>query len=132
VLAPGKYDVTATDANGCSVTDSYDITEPAPIVIGQPVITDATCTVGGTITVTATGGTGTLVYDWSNSDSGSFIDSLAAGPYDLTVTDANGCSATASYVVDAAPNTVAFDAPIIVDVTCNGGNNGSITASATG
>lgn len=131
-LAPGTYNVTATDANGCSATASYIITEPAPIVIGQPTITDATCTVGGTITVTATGGTGTLVYDWSNSDSGSFIDSLAAGPYTLTVTDANGCSATASYVVDAAPNTVAFDAPVIVDVTCNGGNNGSITASATG
>ncbi len=132
-LDPGTYNVTATDANGCSATASYDITEPAPIVIGQPAITDAACNVGGTITVSATGGTGTtLTYDWSNGDSGSFIDSLAAGPYDLTVTDANGCTATASYTVNATPNTVAFDAPIIVDATCNGGTDGSITASATG
>ncbi len=131
-LPPGTYSVTGTDANGCSATASYNITEPTPVVIGQAVITDATCLVGGTITVTASGGTGTLTYGWSNGDSGSFIDSLAGGPYELTVTDANGCSATASYTVGVAAGTVTFGTPTIVDVTCNGGNNGSITATASG
>ena len=131
-LSQGTYDVTVTDANTCTGSATFTITEPAAIIIGNPTITDATCTVGGTISVTATGGTGTLTYDWSNNDSGSFIDSVAAGPIDLTVTDANGCSATASYTVGAAPNTVAFGQATIVDVTCNGGNNGSITATASG
>ncbi len=131
-LGPGTYTVTATDANGCSATATYDITEPTAIILGNPTITDATCTVGGTISVTATGGTGTLTYSWSNQQTGSSIDSLSAGTYVLTVTDANGCTVTATYDVDAAPNAVVFGNPTIVNVSCNGGNNGSITATATG
>ncbi len=131
-LTAGTYDVTATDANGCSVTASYDVTEPTAIVLGNPVITDASCTVGGTISDTATGGTGQLIYVWSNGDTGNFADSLAGGPVSLTVTDANGCSITATFTIGTTPNTVAFGNPVIVDVTCNGGSNGSITATATG
>ncbi|HLP18907.1 MAG TPA: hypothetical protein VK174_01325, partial [Chitinophagales bacterium] len=131
-LDPGTYTVTATDANGCSVTASYSITEPTAIVIGNPTITDAGCTVGGTITVTATGGTGTLTYDWSNGDSGTFADSLAAGSHTLTVTDANGCTATATYTVNAAPGSVAFGPAVVVNVSCNGGNNGSVHVVVTG
>lgn len=131
-LGAGTYSVTATDANGCTGSATYDISEPAAITLGNPIITDATCTQGGTITVTATGGTGTLTYGWSNGDTGTTADSLSAGSYTLTVTDANGCSTTASYSVNAAPNSVTLGTPTIVDVTCNGGNDGSITVTATG
>lgn len=131
-LGQGSYTVTATDANGCSVSATYNITEPAAITLGQPVITNADCSVGGTITVTATGGTGTLNYSWSNGDTGTLADSLAAGNYSLTVTDTAGCSVTASFTVNSAPNSVAFGTPTITDASCNGGNNGGITCVATG
>ena len=131
-LAAGNYSVTAVDANGCSVTATYDINEPLPIIIDSPaVITQATCTVGGSVTVTVSGGTGTLTLGWSNGDTGNTADSLAAGSYTLTVTDGNGCSVTATYTVPVAPGTVQFNAPVIVNASC-AGNDGSITASASG
>lgn len=130
-LSTGSYSVTITDATGCSASTTYSITEPGAITLGNPILTQATCTVGGSITVIATGGTGTLVYGWSNGQSGNSIDSLAGGPYVLTVTDANGCSVTATYTVPVAPGTVQFNAPVIVNASC-AGNDGSITASASG
>jgi gliding motility-associated-like protein len=131
-LTAGTYSVTATDANGCSVSTSYTVNEPTAITLGAPVITDATCLVGGTVTVTATGGTGTLTYVWSNGDNGTLADSLTAGAVNLTVTDASGCSVTATYNIGSVPNTLAFGAPTIVNVSCNGGNDGAITATTTG
>ncbi len=131
-LSAGNYNVTALDANGCSVTATYDINEPLPIVIDTPaVITQATCTLGGSVTVTVSGGTGTLTLGWSNGDTGNTADSLAAGSYTLTVTDANGCSVTATYTVPVAPGTVQFGAPIITNASCVG-NDGSIIATASG
>ncbi|MBK8657749.1 MAG: SprB repeat-containing protein [Bacteroidetes bacterium] len=131
-LSAGPYTVTATDANGCSASGSYNVSEPSAIVLGNPVITNATCTAGGSITVSANGGVGALTFTWSNSQTGNAINNLAGGSYDLTVSNPDGCSVTATYSVGAAPSAVVFNAPVIVDVSCNGGSDGSITASASG
>ncbi len=131
-LGQGAYSVTATDANGCSVSASYNVTQPTALSLGAPTITGATCSTGGSISVTASGGTGTLTYAWSNSQTGGSISNLAAGNYDLTVTDQNLCTITATYNVPAAPNVVTFGAPAITNVSCNGGSDGSITANASG
>ncbi|MFN8287317.1 MAG: gliding motility-associated C-terminal domain-containing protein [Chitinophagales bacterium] len=131
-LTQGAYSVTATDANGCSVSASYNVTQPTALSLGAPTLTGATCTTGGSISVTASGGTGTLTYAWSNGQSGNSISNLAAGGYDLTVTDQNLCTITATYNITAAPNVVTFGAPAITNVSCNGGNDGSITVNASG
>ena len=131
-LAANTYTVTVSDANSCTASASYTITQPTPVIIGAPAITGATCAGGGSITVSANGGTGVKTLTWSNGQTGSPQTNLAGGTYTLTATDVNGCSATASYNVPNAPNSVVFNAPTIVDVTCNGGSNGSITASASG
>ncbi len=131
-LPAGTYSVTGTDVNNCTASATYTVNEPAVLTIDAPVITDATCSVGGTITVLASGGTPTYTYSWSNTDTGPFIDSLAAGPYNLTVTDQNSCSATASFTVTAAIGVVSFGTPVITNISCNGGSDGSITATASG
>jgi gliding motility-associated-like protein len=131
-LSSGPYTVTATDANGCSASGSYNISQPTAIVLANPVITNASCAAGGSITASASGGAGSLTYTWSNSQTGATISNLAGGSYTLTVSNASGCSVTASYTVGAAPSAVVFNAPVIVDVSCNGGSDGSITASASG
>ena len=131
-LDAGSYAVTITDANGCSATASYDITQPTGIVIGTPTITQADCQTGGSISVTATGGVGTLTYSWSNTQTGTSITGLAGGPYTLTVTDANGCTVASTFTVPVAQGAVSFGTPTITNVTCNGDADGSITATATG
>ena len=107
-IPAGCYSVTISDAAACTASTTYCITEPAAIVLGSPTLTQATCQVGGSVCVTASGGTGTLIYTWSNAGTGNCIDSLAAGLYTLTVTDQNLCSITATYTVTADPSVVTF------------------------
>lgn len=132
-LSPGNYSVTITDNVGCSASTTYIITEPSPIVPGNATTTQSSCQSGGSITVdTATGGTSPYVYSWNNAQSGTFISNLAAGPYTLTVTDANGCTVSVSYTVTAGGGAISFNNAVIVNVSCYAGNNGSITVSTTG
>ena len=131
-LAAGTYNVTATGANGCSVTGTYQVTQPTALVLGTPTITQATCNTGGTITASASGGTAPYAYSWSNSGTTPNISNLAAGPYILTVYDANQCSVTAIYNVTAAPNAITFGAATINDAQCAGSADGSIQTTVSG
>jgi PKD repeat protein len=130
-LAAGSYTVTATDANGCTQTQSYTITNPTAIVISGTA-TNGACSGAntGSITVSATGGTGTKTFSWSNGASGATISNLAAGSYTVTASDANGCSVTQTYTISSSPAITITGTP--TNPTCAGVNNGSITASATG
>ncbi|MBK8362522.1 MAG: hypothetical protein IPL24_02240 [Bacteroidetes bacterium] len=56
----------------------------------------------GTATVTASGGTSPYTYLWSNGQTGSTATALTVGTYTVTVTDVNGCTATASATVSAS------------------------------
>jgi len=85
----------------------------------------------GSATATATGGAPAYTYNWSNGGSGSTISNLAAGTYTVTVTDTQPSTATASVTI-TQPTNLVFTAPTITNVSCNGGNNGSITAHASG
>jgi hypothetical protein len=97
-LAPGPYTVTAFDASGNQATATVIITQPAPLrvnitIASPPSSCDLT---GGELLATGSGGTAPYSYSWSNGES-TFLDiGLTAGGYSVTVTDANGCTATAS------------------------------------
>jgi gliding motility-associated-like protein len=65
-----------------------------PVISGTANITHADCATGGAISgLTASGGVGTLLYDWNGTETaGPNLSDASAGDYILTVTDANGCS----------------------------------------
>ena len=93
-LAAGNYTVTATDANGCSITLSAQITGPQQLVLSVANQTNVLCSDAqtGVITVGVSGGTAPVSYVWSNGGTGAEISGLGVGSYTVTVTDANGCS----------------------------------------
>lgn len=133
-LSAGNYFVTVTDANFCTTTASVSISEPTSAIQATLVQTNVSCNGGndGTAMVTNTsGGTGTLTYLWSTGDITSQITNLVAGNYSVTITDANACQFVDAVNITepALPVTVTF---AVTDVTCNGGNNGSITATGSG
>lgn len=97
VTNAGNYAVTTTDVNGCIATSS-----PKTIVVNalpQPSITALGATSfcdGGSVMLDA--GTGYNSYSWSNGKSTQTVSITASGNYTVTVTDANGCSATSPLV----------------------------------
>ncbi|MBI4648202.1 MAG: PKD domain-containing protein, partial [Bacteroidia bacterium] len=133
-IAAGVYTVTVTDANGCVVTAEITIGEPGEIILSISG-TDANCmTANGQATVSiVSGGISPFTYLWNDPGSQTTVTAtgLAAGIYEVTVTDANGCTSVASVTID---NIGGLTATIIssADVLCNGACIGNATAGASG
>jgi len=130
-LAGGTYNVTVTDSNGCTATSAITVQEPDSLSI-QTSVTNASCNgaTDGSAGISVTGGTTPYDYNWSTGSDSSSADSLSAGTYTVTVTDSNGCTNSASVAV-GEPQPISIS-PNVNDVSCNGGEDGSITLNVSG
>ena len=121
-LAAGTYSIVVKDGEGCTTTDIFVLQQPAALLIQSIVKTNVT-TAGGSgamITITATGGTGQLVYsiDAGNTfTTNNVFTGLTAGTYYIVVKDANGCTAT---------GTVSISQPSPLVVTANASPSGYV------
>ncbi len=129
-LCAGRYTAEVTDATGQKTIQNITITEPTAlsIVSSDVVDNDASPNNTGEISINVTGGTGTLVYDWSNGSSMKDLIGLEEGTYTLTITDANGCQLRSpDYIVEKEVPAAAFTiigVQIISDISCVGDNDG--------
>lgn len=100
-LTPGNYSVTVTDANGCIKSFNGQINLNSGIGLSA-FVSDVNCfgDNNGRIALTATGGTGSLSYNWSNGDTTAIVNNLAPGTYTVTVADQNNCSNDSSFVIE--------------------------------
>jgi gliding motility-associated-like protein len=130
-LAIGTYNVTVTDANGCTASVTQTLMQPTTLGVTNTAV-NISCNGGnnGTITTTTTGGTTPYAYNWGGGITTANRSGLTAGTYTLTVTDANGCSATTSNTI-TQPTTLLLSRTI-TNANCNGGNNGAIQLTANG
>jgi hypothetical protein len=131
-LAAGNYSVTVTDANGCTSIAAVTIAEPA-LLTAAASGTNVDCNGGtnGTANVVVNGGTAGFTYSWAPSGgSSSTANNLAAGTYTVSITDFNGCTTSASYVVTEP--TVLTSSTSTTSVFCNGGSDGSASVVAGG
>lgn len=133
-LSAADYVVTVTDKNGCTVTASHTISSGAAINLTvastNPVCGNPT---SGTITLTATGGTGAFSYTndgvaFSNT-TGAYTG-LTAGTYTVAAKDAAGCQSTPQTVVLTTPTAINIASVTKTDTKCAIG--GSITVTAAG
>lgn len=119
-LNPGIYAVCVTDANGCIVEQENIIidSQPSQVVIDDLDVTDISCFGfnDGSATVTASGGTGSLSYSWSNSQTSATANGFSAGPQLVLVTDANGCDISQSFSIEE-PTQIVVDS-IVIDNYC--------------
>ena len=133
-LSAGTYTLTVTDSKGCTQTASATV---ARSTLSDSLVnaTNISCYGGsnGAITVGASGGTTPYTYTWSqNVSSTSSASGLSAGAYTVTITDFGGCSSTASATITQPARFLYIIAGTGNNVTCNGGNNGSVTVNSVG
>ena len=127
-LSPGTYTVTVTDANGCSGTHPFLITQPTDLSATQNA-TPALCTNNGTGSVTPNGGTAPYSIVWSNGQTNFTISNLAPGNYSATITDANGCTEGVSLTVTGTGTGLALQGTVQVLAGCNVGGSATVSIS---
>ncbi len=139
-LPAGTYTITVTDANGCTGTNSVEITEPNTLALIVNNDMDVSCFGGngGAASATASGGTpdlnGNYNYEWSASAGGFVtptVTTLPAGTHTVTVTDDNGCTITGSVDI-SEPEELTVSIDLINNVSCASGNDGAVTANPNG
>jgi gliding motility-associated-like protein len=130
-LSAGTYNVTISDANGCTVTRQISITEPAALTISATSV-NVSCNgnSNGRIDITVSGGTSSYSYNWSNASSTQNLSGLNSGNYSLTVTDANGCTVASSAIAISEPAAIVLSGSSTASSSCN--NNGAIALSVNG
>jgi gliding motility-associated-like protein len=132
-LSAGTYTVTVTDANLCSKTQSFTITQPAALVASIGAQTNVLCNGGttGSATVSVTGGTGAYTYLWAPSGgTAATASGLAAGTYTVTVKDANLCQTTQTFTI-SQPASLSI-IPSQTNVQCFGTATGTASVNVTG
>jgi len=120
-VSSGPYSYTVTDTKGCSTSVNGSITEPS--ILTASVINGTIKCNGGTATISINANGGTAPY------SGTGIFTVSAGPYTMTVTDANGCLVNANgniaqpsvLTASAVNGTIACGGTTTVNIDASGG-----------
>jgi gliding motility-associated-like protein len=100
-LGPGTYSVTIIDGTPCTISRTFTIVEPQPLVVAANLTNAFDCddANSGAINLLVSGGTPPFAYTWSNGTTTEDLNAVSAGNYFVTVTDVNGCVQTAQYVI---------------------------------
>lgn len=141
-LSNGTYTIEVTDAFGCDAT-AQTITIEQQVTVSASASTITACGTDSEINITAAGGDGNYVYavvakgatptagDYATTNP---VTVTAAGDYDVYVLDKSGAAdaCPAMYDITIDQDTPVAATPTVVDVTCFGGDNGSISLAASG
>lgn len=137
-LVAGTYTLTVTDANGCVSTRSRILTAPA-VLAATAAATNISCFgQTGSISLAVNGGTPNYSYSWTGpggftASSRDLVGLAGIGTYNVTVTDQNGCTATASALVSGPTSALSLSfASDIGRVTCSSGSDGFILMATSG
>jgi gliding motility-associated-like protein len=143
-LTPGVYSASVTDANGCPSNATFNIIGPANPLTATISHTNETCLNNndGTITIIPSGGTAPYniiapsTSPWNGPTSVQFSGGntvslgMVAGSYNYTISDSYGCLTTVSTSITQPTYLQATVS--ILNVTCNGDNDGNITITPSG
>ena len=125
-VVAGSNTYTVSDVNGCTISTSINITQPATALSATTQQGIMILCHGGTTTVTVYANGGTAPYNGTGT-----FTSVSAGNYTYTVTDANGCMTTTSIDITEPATALSAASSQGAAILCNGGST-TITVSATG
>ncbi len=132
-LAPGSYQLSITDAEGCNLATTAQVTTGgAPVISGLNVTPTSCGENNGRIVASVQGGLAPISFVLNGGNpqtTGNFMN-LPPGNYTLDITDANGCALTETAVI-AASQPLLLNEVVIQNATC-GEANGTMTLLASG
>ena len=131
-LGPGSYSVTVIDSVSCEVSGEVELFDIGSEIIVLADVVKASCGLDdGSISLTITGGVEPYSIEWTQLPgfTGTSIDSISAGIYEVIISDAAGCVITENIILE---NDVDFDiTAVVTEATC-GLNDGAIDITITG
>ena len=133
-LTAATYTIQASDANGCTKSSVVLLTQPTALTLTNLTHLSPSCVPGGDGSISFSGSGGTLAYQYGLNgtyQTTSTFSSLAAATYTISVKDANACTVTSVYALQA-PNAPTIASSSSVNVSCYGGSNGSINVVGAG
>ncbi len=133
-LKAGKYTVIATDSQGCKSNNlEVTITQAEKLKANLIAADSILCPgeVNGLLSISLSGGTGQIDYVWSHGDTLLLADTLKAGIYTISLTDAVACKQNYKFKVHQS-DSIKLDNAKITNVKCLGDNDGAIEISVTG
>ncbi|MDX2171847.1 MAG: gliding motility-associated C-terminal domain-containing protein [Bacteroidota bacterium] len=134
LTAPQIHTVTLTDANGCALTKTLNITQPTALTATVNNVVFTNCNQSnGSASVAVSGGAGGYTYQWTSNPlfTNNNITNVTAGAYTVTVTDLNGCQTSQIAAINniAGPTINSLTSSSVI---CFGQSNGTASVSATG
>ncbi|WP_175609837.1 T9SS type A sorting domain-containing protein [Zobellia uliginosa] len=98
-LSAGFYLVSISDDNNCSITETYEITQPDIVeeTIVRPICQGDT---NGSISILVNKGNGAFTYEWSTGATTSKIENLGAGSYTVTIDGFGDGPLTRTYILE--------------------------------
>jgi PKD repeat protein len=135
-LSAGAWNISVIDAAGCVQVDSVLISEPNALSTTITSNFNVTCygENNGAATVNITGGTGTYSFLWTNSipqQTTQTVNNLTVGTWFVQVFDNNNCQIIDSVII-TEPQQLLVNINTLANISCFGGNNGSISTSVSG
>lgn len=141
-LAGGVYSGTISDLYNCSIPVTFNIARPDKLEVTLVNKTDVLCYGTSTGAIKLNISKGTEAYTVVSTDvdfAGTIttiggeciISNLAAGTYEFSITDANGCSASTTQVISTLTQEQ-FYTPNINNVACAGTATGKVFGTASG
>ena len=139
-LPAGRYFVTVTDQNNCTVSKDTTLTEPPILNATITQVKNIKCKgdANGSATPSVLGGTSftgnfRYIYKWNDPQQQDVVTAvnLPVGTYTVSVTDANGCMDTANVTI-TEPATAVQAFPVQTKLSCYNGSTGEARVNATG
>jgi len=133
-LGPGTYTAIASDANGCTVTATVIITEPAPLITIASGGTTICSGQNTTISAVATGGVGAYTFSWTGIGTGATqsVSPITNTTYSVVAQDANGCIGTIAMVSINVTSLTLANVTVSPPAAMCFGNNATVASNVFG
>jgi len=132
-LSAGIYKAQITDNNGCSISDTINITQPTDTLGAVVTKTDVDCYMQSTGSIAASvyGGTPPYEYLWNTGEQKKMISDCKKGNYNVKITDKNGCFVRYNMEISQPSDALSATAQV-ENILCAGDNTGKINLTVSG